>query len=88
MDANLALGFGTDEREYRIPAEMLKKLGVKSLWLMTNNPDKVAAMEAEGVRVLEREQHELPSHDHDRDYLATKQERFGHLLTLDHGSKG
>ncbi|OHD78439.1 MAG: GTP cyclohydrolase II [Spirochaetes bacterium RIFOXYC1_FULL_54_7] len=87
MDANLALGFGADEREYRIPAEMLKKLGVRSIRLMTNNPEKVAAMETEGVRVLERVQHELPSHDHDRNYMSTKKERFGHLLTLDHDSR-
>lgn len=86
LDANLALGFRGDEREYRIPAEMLKKLGIRSVRLMTNNPEKVTSLEAEGVRVLERVQHELPSHDHDRQYLVTKKERFGHLLSLDHGS--
>jgi GTP cyclohydrolase II len=83
-DANVALGFKADERNYRIPAEMLKKLGVKSLRLMTNNPAKVAAMEAQGLPVVERVPHELPPHEHDQRYLETKKERFGHLLALDH----
>jgi GTP cyclohydrolase II len=86
-DANLALGFKADEREYRIPAAMLKKLGVASLRLMTNNPEKVEAMEREGLRVSERVPHELPTHDHDRRYLETKKERFGHMLDLDHGGR-
>jgi 3,4-dihydroxy 2-butanone 4-phosphate synthase/GTP cyclohydrolase II len=84
LDANVALGFRPDERDYRVPAEMLKKIGVKSVRLMTNNPEKVAAMEACGLRVLERVQHELPPHEHNLDYLETKRERFGHLLQLDH----
>lgn len=84
LDANVALGFKPDERDYRVPAEMLKKIGVKSVRLMTNNPDKVQAMEACGLRVLERVQHELPPHDHNLEYLETKRERFGHLLHLDH----
>lgn len=86
-DANVALGFKADEREYRIPAAMLKKLGVVSLRLMTNNPEKVEAMEREGLRVVERVQHELPTHEHDRRYLETKKERFGHLLDLDHAAE-
>ncbi len=83
-DANIALGFKADEREYRIPAEMLKKLGVKSVRLLTNNPEKVEAMEKSGVHVSERVQHELPPHEHDHLYLETKRERFGHFLELDH----
>jgi 3,4-dihydroxy 2-butanone 4-phosphate synthase / GTP cyclohydrolase II len=86
-DANVALGFKADEREYRIPATMLKKLGVSSLRLMTNNPEKVEAMEREGLRVVERVHHELPTHEHDRRYLETKKERFGHLLDLDHSAE-
>lgn len=82
-DANLALGFKADEREYRIPAAMLAKLGVRSVRLMTNNPEKVEALEKEGIRVVERVQHELPSHEHDRKYLETKKSRFGHFLELD-----
>jgi 3,4-dihydroxy 2-butanone 4-phosphate synthase/GTP cyclohydrolase II len=84
LDANLALGFKADEREYSIPAEMLRKLGVRSVRLMTNNPEKVEHMEAAGLRVTERVAHELPAHGHDEAYLRTKKERFGHLLKLDH----
>lgn len=84
-DANLALGFKADERDYLVPAAMLRKLGVKSVRLMTNNPEKVEAMERSGVTVSERVQHELPPHRHNLDYLETKKERFGHMLELDHG---
>jgi GTP cyclohydrolase II len=87
-DANIALGFKADERDYLVPAAMLMKLGVKSVRLMTNNPEKVQAMEKAGLRVSERVQHELPSHDHDRGYLATKRERFGHYLELVGGERG
>ncbi|MCE5255573.1 MAG: GTP cyclohydrolase II [Spirochaetaceae bacterium] len=83
-DANVALGFRADERDYAIPAAMLKKLGIRSVRLMTNNPDKVAALQQEGVVVKERIQHELPAQEHDRAYLETKKERFGHFLELDH----
>lgn len=83
-DANVALGFKADERNYAIPAAMLKKLGVRSVRLMTNNPEKVAELEKHGIAVTERIQHELPAHEHDRAYLETKRERFGHFLELDH----
>lgn len=83
-DANLALGFKADERNYAIPAAMLKKIGIKSVRLMTNNPEKVAELEKHGIVVKERVQHELPAHEHDRAYLETKKERFGHFLDLDH----
>lgn len=84
-DANIALGFKADERDYAVPAAMLKKLGVRSVRLMTNNPEKVAELEKHGLRVSERVQHELPPQSHDRAYLQTKKQRFGHLLGLDHG---
>lgn len=83
VDANVALGFAPDERNYRIPAEMLKRLGVKSVRLLTNNPDKVGELEKYGLKVVERVPHELPAHEHDRDYLLTKRRRFGHWLELD-----
>lgn len=83
-DANLALGFKADERDYAIPAAMLKKIGIKSVRLLTNNPEKVAELEKHGIVVKERVQHELPAHEHDRAYLETKKERFGHFLDLDH----
>ncbi len=84
IDANLALGFGADQRDYAIPAEMLRRIGVKSVRLMTNNPEKVEHLEKYGIRVTERVQHELPSHSHVQHYLETKKDRFGHLLKLDH----
>ena len=84
LEANIALGFQPDERDYRIPAEMLKKLGIKSVRLLTNNPEKVEQLEISGVKVLERVPLELPVHSHDLHYLRTKKERFGHFLELDH----
>jgi len=84
-EANVALGFQPDERDYRIPVEMLRKIGVRSVRLLTNNPEKVSAVESHGLRVSARIQHELPMTHHDREYLKTKKERFGHLLQLDHG---
>ncbi|MEI6386877.1 MAG: GTP cyclohydrolase II [Spirochaetota bacterium] len=84
LEANIALGFKADERDYRIPALMLQKLGVKSVRLLTNNPEKVEQMESNGVRVSLRVQHELPLHSQDEAYLRTKKERFGHFLELDH----
>lgn len=84
LEANVALGFQADERDYLIPAEMLKKLGVRSVRLLTNNPEKVEHMERNGVRVVERVRHELPAHGDNRGYLLTKKERFSHLLELDH----
>lgn len=88
IDANTVLGFEPDERDYRVPAEMLKKIGVKTVRLMTNNPDKVSQLERYGVPVSERVHHELPPHQHDRSYMETKKERFGHILRLDHEEDG
>lgn len=84
LDANIALGFAADERDYRVPAEMLRKIGVTSVRLMTNNPEKVEDLERNGIAVSERVPHELPAHEHDREYLETKKQRFGHLLDLNH----
>lgn len=86
-EANLALGFGADERDYRIPALMLQRIGITSVRLMTNNLEKVEAMRRYGVDVVERVPHELPAHANVRRYLETKKERFGHLLRLEHGAK-
>jgi GTP cyclohydrolase II len=82
-DANIALGFKADERDYAIPATMLRKIGISSVRLMTNNMEKVKALELHGIKVSTRVQHELPVHEHDRAYLETKRERFGHMLHLD-----
>jgi GTP cyclohydrolase II len=80
VDANLRLGFDIDERQFAPAARMLKLLGYSAVRLMTNNPDKVAALEAEGIEVAERVQHSFPSNDHNAFYLATKKARTGHLL--------
>jgi 3,4-dihydroxy 2-butanone 4-phosphate synthase/GTP cyclohydrolase II len=81
VDANLALGFEDDQRGYQVAADMLRDLGVRSVALMTNNPRKVEGLETDGIRVTRREPHEVASHEHNRDYLKTKQDRLGHLGT-------
>ncbi len=79
LDANRALGWGADERTFLVAATMLEELGLREVRLLTNNPDKVAALAACGL-VVNREQHAFaPNGVNDR-YLATKAERFGHLL--------
>ncbi|MGB8330630.1 MAG: GTP cyclohydrolase II [Polyangiales bacterium] len=81
VDANLALGFEEDQRGYRVAADMLRDLGVRSIALMTNNPRKVEGLERDGIKVTRREPHEVQAHDHNRGYLKTKQDRLGHLGT-------
>lgn len=83
LDANTALGFKPDERDYEVPAAMLKKLGVKSVRLLTNNPEKVEQMQRFGIRVSERVPIEEPVLPDNERYLRTKKNRFGHLLDLD-----
>lgn len=80
VEANLALGFRDDERDYAIAAHMLGLLRVRSVRLMTNNPRKVAGLEALGVTVSGRIPLVIPPNEHNRAYLATKANRSGHLL--------
>jgi GTP cyclohydrolase II/3,4-dihydroxy 2-butanone 4-phosphate synthase/GTP cyclohydrolase II len=80
VDANRVLGFDDDLRRYDIAAAMLAELKVRSVRLMTNNPEKVTGLEAEGVVVTERLDHVVEAHEHNRDYLQTKRTRMGHLL--------
>ena len=80
MEANLALGFAADEREYYIGAQILRELRVKSMRPLINNPDKVYQLEEFGMEILERVPIQMEANDHDRFYLKTKQERMGHLL--------
>ncbi len=80
VDANLQLGYGADERMYQPAAEMLRQLGFHSIRLMTNNPEKVAALQRCGIDVVERVPHSFPANGHNRAYLLTKAERSGHLL--------
>jgi GTP cyclohydrolase II len=80
VEANLALGFRDDERDYEIAANMLHALKVNSIRLMTNNPKKIAQLEQYGVKVNERIPHLLPSNHHNRFYLETKAAKSGHLI--------
>ena len=82
VEANLALGFPDDARDYAIAAGMLEAMGVGSIKLMTNNPNKVAQLEQHGVPVSGRVPHLLPPNPHNRFYLQTKQRRSGHLIGL------
>lgn len=80
VDANTRLGLPDEARDFPTAARMLELLGIKAIRLMTNNPAKVAALEAEGVSVAERVPHTLPDNPHNARYLATKRDRSGHLL--------
>ncbi|OYY64684.1 GTP cyclohydrolase II [Sphingomonas sp. 28-62-11] len=78
VDANTRLGFAVDSRDFRVAAHMLKLLGQRSVRLLTNNPEKVAQLEAAGITVIERVPHKLPANPHNERYLATKRDRTGH----------
>jgi len=80
MDANRALGWGADERDFMVGATMLQTMGIKRVRLMTNNPDKVAALAACGIEVVGREPHAFEPNGVNDEYLATKAARFGHML--------
>lgn len=80
VEANLSLGYRADHREFELPAEILKYLGVTSVRLMTNNPEKVAALESAGIAVAERISAAIPSEPTFERYLQTKQEKMGHLV--------
>lgn len=79
VEANVKLGFEADYREYELPAAALKQLGVSSVRLMTNNPEKVAALESAGITVTERVSAEVESQETFERYLRTKQEKMGHI---------
>ena len=72
-----------DARDYEVAARMLQELGVRSVRLMTNNPDKVRQLEKHGIEVVERVAHQLPANGHNVKYLQTKAARSGHLLDND-----
>jgi GTP cyclohydrolase II len=79
--ANEVLGFEADQREYRMPAEILKYLGALDVRLLSNNPDKVRGLEKAGIRVSERIPLEIPPRSSTKDYLKIKKEKLGHLLS-------
>jgi 3,4-dihydroxy 2-butanone 4-phosphate synthase/GTP cyclohydrolase II len=81
VEANHALGFSADLREYGIGAQILADLEVKSLRLITNNPNKIVGLEGYGLRFVERVPIEIPANEANRKYLSTKRDKLGHLLT-------
>jgi 3,4-dihydroxy 2-butanone 4-phosphate synthase/GTP cyclohydrolase II len=80
LDANLALGFPGDMREYYIGAQILRDLGCKTLRLLTNNPDKVYGLSGFGIEIKERVPIQMDATDYDLFYLKTKRDRMGHIL--------
>ena len=80
LEANLALGFAADQREYYIGAQILRDLGVKSMRLLTNNPDKLYQLTEFGMRINSRVPIQMDATAHDLFYLRTKQKRMGHLV--------
>jgi GTP cyclohydrolase II len=81
VEANERLGFKADQREFALPAEILKSLGISRVRLLSNNPDKVAALERAGIEVVERVPCEVARTLHAEDYLKTKKEKLGHLFS-------
>ena len=86
VEANEKLGFKADQRDFTLPGEILNALGVTRVRLLSNNPDKVDALERAGVRVVERVPCEVTPSPHAEEYLKTKREKLGHLFTSS-GSK-
>lgn len=80
VEANLALGFRDDERDYAVAAHMLHSMKVQSIQLMTNNPKKIAQLEQHGVKINQRLPHILPSNEHNLFYLKTKAAKSGHMI--------
>jgi GTP cyclohydrolase II len=81
VQANEQLGFRADHRQFALPAEILKALNISSVRLLSNNPDKVAALENAGINVAERVPCEVSPNPYAEEYLKTKKEKLGHLFT-------
>jgi 3,4-dihydroxy 2-butanone 4-phosphate synthase/GTP cyclohydrolase II len=82
VEANHKLGFKADLRDYGIGAQILRSLGVRKMKLLTNNPKKIVGLDGYGLEVIERIGIEMPSTDQNRNYLKTKRDRMGHILSL------
>lgn len=80
VEANVKLGFAADLRDYALPAAIIRYFGVKQVRLLSNNPDKVAALENAGIEVVERTPIIAPAIDTTTEYLKTKREKMGHLV--------
>jgi GTP cyclohydrolase II len=80
VEANEKLGFKADLRDYALPAAILQYFGVKEVRLLSNNPDKVAALESAGIRVVERAPLVAPPLETTAEYLKTKRDKLGHLF--------
>lgn len=80
--ANVHLGFAPDERDYEVAAEILKDLGVNQIRLLTNNPQKVKELIANGIQITKREPLEVGPNEINRKYLSAKKQRLGHYLSL------
>jgi 3,4-dihydroxy 2-butanone 4-phosphate synthase/GTP cyclohydrolase II len=83
VEANRQLGFPPDKRDYGVGAQILRHLGVRKMRLMSNNPRKFHALSGYGLEVVERVPLEVPPKAENRDYLRTKKEKMGHMLSLD-----
>ncbi len=83
VEANVELGFDADCRHYSLPTEVLKSLGISQVKLISNNPDKVAALETAGIQVVERVPCEAQAHKDAEAYLRTKKEKLGHMFSFE-----
>ena len=83
VEANHALGFRDDERDYSVAAGMLKALGVRSIRLLSNNPRKFAGLKENGIEITERVPHVQRANRHNRHYLETKARKSGHMINMD-----
>lgn len=87
-EANIRLGHQEDLRNYRPAADILAFLGITTVRLLTNNPDKIAQLEEHGIKIAERVPIEIPPTEHNRQYLRTKRDKMGHQLELPNTPNG